>query len=74
MCVTIFPVLERNGKCISACWFVNQLPFLPLQWVSGLFRGVLYGATRGVMTGKKGNKNFYKGLKGKIYVCCNICH
>ncbi|KAM7451040.1 39S ribosomal protein L41 [Porites harrisoni] len=30
---------------------------MPLNIIRGLFRG----ATRGVMTGKRGNKNFYKG-------------
>ncbi|KAL9965287.1 hypothetical protein ACROYT_G029062 [Oculina patagonica] len=30
---------------------------MPLNILRGLFRG----ATRGVMTGKRGNKNFYKG-------------
>ncbi|EDO31931.1 predicted protein [Nematostella vectensis] len=26
-----------------------------------VIRGIIRGATRGVLTGKKGNKNFYKG-------------
>lgn len=30
---------------------------MPLNVIRGLFRG----ATRGVLTGKKGNKQFYKG-------------
>jgi hypothetical protein len=28
---------------------------------------VLLGARRGVMTAKRGNKNFYKGMKTLIY-------
>lgn len=32
---------------------------MPLNVVRGLLRG----ATRGVLTGKKGNKQFYKGKK-----------
>ena len=32
---------------------------MPLNILRGLFRG----ATRGVMTGKRGNKNFYKGIE-----------
>ena len=31
---------------------------MPLNILRGIFRG----ATRGVMTGKRGNKNFYKGM------------
>lgn len=50
----------HNGK-VNGYVCAARLRGLLLQWVSGLFRGVLYGATRGVMTGKKGNKNFYKG-------------
>ncbi|XP_064407460.1 large ribosomal subunit protein mL41-like [Halichondria panicea] len=33
--------------------------------ISGIFRGVVAGATRGVMTSKRGNKNFYKGRGAK---------
>ena len=35
---------------------------LPIQVVCSIFRGFLRGATRGVMTSKRGNKNFYKGV------------
>jgi len=35
---------------------------MPLNIIRGLFRG----ATRGVLTGKKGNKQFYKGKKTDI--------
>ncbi len=35
---------------------------MPLNVVRGLVRG----ASRRVMTGKRGNKNFYKGILGKL--------
>ena len=38
---------------------------MPLNVVCGLFRG----ATRRVMTGKNGNKNFYKGTD---YAQCSL--
>ena len=37
---------------------------MPLNIIRGLFRG----ATRGVMTGKRGNKNFYKGKRSLILI------
>lgn len=42
---------------------------MPLNIARGLFRG----ATRGVLTGKKGNKQFYKGIYKTmlmIIICC----
>ena len=37
---------------------------MPLNIIRGLFRG----ATRGVMTGKRANKNFYKGKRSLILI------
>lgn len=41
---------------------------MPLNILRGLFRG----ATRGVMTGKRGNKNFYKGIFFIILQSVNV--
>jgi hypothetical protein len=48
---------NQNGGWKHRCTNIK----MPLNIVRGLLRG----ATRGVLTGKKGNKQFYKGKRVK---------
>ncbi len=52
-------MIHTSPSFVPAYTFMQTL-------VSSIFRGVVAGATRGVMTSKRGNKNFYKGKTGGL--------